>query len=1038
MVQKQKYYDSALLFLAICVFAYCFFLLYVKPQTYFLSDPSLQVATLEKPTRVVKFKNRDQFSWRDGHVGQPLEAGDRIYTHELSEARINFITGPKLILEPNTLLEISDNLSLDIKSGNILALLESKSDHITILLGKRKFRLSGVDARIRIKKGGNQAQIKVLNGEVSVKAEDSIGAAIDIGPGQFNLSENTELQNTKPTRGLSLLVPDPFNEKPYLPNEKILFKFVGLSDAKLDELIEKVVFAKDPNFKEIIFESPIKTDGSVLLTAITEGMHYIKTIPRISNSATKTQEFSLSIERLQPPIIQGKFGEKFYQGHLEKNPLILQSDAYQIEHFIYNEKNPSLSKRLNTETDTKTNKEDSTEVTLPKNLKAGVYFINSKVFLKKEEARKQYKEQYKEAYLKKIKILKAPNLVAPLINFPTNGYTLYSYGKTEELSMQWSVAGHSTGHSLSLQGAIEEKIETDKSDVTLNLIEEGEYLWRVRNNVDYLFSPWSKERSFILKKLSTLEKFPETGTVIELDKPNQLVTFEWNDEKINKSESYLLEISERNDFTELIKKVETQSSQEKVFFKNTGSYFWRTRIIDREGKVRLGTPKRIIVRPAPPPPPIKLKNKVEKSIEYKSSHSRPILKKNILNTLLNLFISNAYAEEAFTTLSWPREELAKAYILKIYGDAKKEKLILETRVDRAEYVFRNPTEGQYFWEVAIIDYWNRTGEFSNLSLLILKEKALEILLTNPKHKSQLKELETKFSFKTNRPISNFTLLLSKRLDFTKPFYTKDFQSDSNSKTQHSVSIELNKLEGLPKSFYWRIAIKEQGRTVLSLRRKIRLNSSKNIDKRDPLIKTSHDLAIKTKPISNFNLFQEYGLSSFDQSAPAFNVKTSGIFVTSIGFDIKPKSILSEKALIQAKMGRGKTFSDLAYYQGSLSLSYLVTNIWNFDLYFGPRALFQTSFLEQNSNSLTSKNNFLPQLEVLLRKSFFFFSESDYFQLRIGGGKGLSYDLYFKSPIYHLSNKRTLFLGPYYQGISFDEGTREISRNSFGLNLTLSL
>lgn len=1019
MVQKQKYYDSALLFLAMCAFAYCFFFLYIKPQTYNLSDPSLQVATLEKPTRVVKFKNKDQFSWRDGHGGQPLEAGDRIYTHESSEARVNFLQGPKLILEPNTLLEISDNLALDIKSGNILALLESKSDHITLLLGKRKFKLTGVGARIRIQKGTSQAQIKVLGGQVSVKEEDGIQSAMKIGPGQFNLSESTSLQNTVLSRGLSLISPDPFIERQYLPNEKVKFQFAGQENQTLSKDIKKVLFAKDPSFSEIIYEDQLDKGGNVTLKPITEGMLYIKTLPDESIEKLPIQTFSLFIKRLKPPIIQGRYGDDFYQGHLDKNPVLIEGDSYQMEHSIYEENSSAFSMNLKVVAD---------EVFLPMELKSGLYFLKTRIFLDQDKG--------DESYLKKIRIQDAPNLIAPTTTFPADGYTLYTYKDAEEVTLEWMDIQPNTGFTVSLQGALQDQIDSSENKVSLKLIAEGQYSWGVKSNFDYLSSPWSKRKNFILKKLETLEKFPQTGAIIELDKPNQLVTFEWNKEKLNQKDSYLLEISKSDNFKELIKKVKTIENKEKVFFKSTGSFFWRTRIIDKEGRVRLGTPKRIIVRPAPPPPPIKLKNKVEKNIQYKSDVSVPFFKRNFLITILNIFISNAHAEEAFTILNWPKEELAKAYILKIYSDPKREKLILETRIDEAKYEFRNPMAGEYYWEVAIVDYWDRVGEFSNLSQLILKEKSLEIEMTSPRHNHKLKKLNTRLRFKTNRPIKNFTLLLSKELNFKRPFHTKVFQTKP--KVSHSININLNSIKDLPKTFYWRILVKEKEKTSLSLRRKIIMSLKEDLENNKMKQGDVNRLAKKVEPTPSFNIFQEYGQSSFDQSSPTFSAKTSGIFVTSIGIEIRAKKLLSQKTLFQTKIGRGKTFGDLAYYQGSVAMGYLVTNFWNFNLYIGPRALFQTSFLEQNSSSLTAKNNFLPQIEAILRKSFFFLSERDYLQLRVGGGKGLSYELYFKSPVYQFSKKRTLFLGPYYQSLSFDEGTREIDRQSLGLNLTLSL
>ncbi|CAM9980645.1 unnamed protein product, partial [Chrysoparadoxa australica] len=239
-----------------------------------------------------------------------------------------------------------------------------------------------------------------------------------------------------------------------------------------------------------------------------------------------------------------------------------------------------------------------------------------------------------------------------------------------------------------------------------------------------------------------------------------------------------------------------------------GEYFWRVRIKDKSGKIRYGEPVKIIVQPAPPPAPLKLQEKIKLKI-----------KRSFLLSLIVHLVPISHArknEETITTITWPSLSLAKAYRIRIYEKDNFDKPIVDETTKKSSFTWKNPKAGEYHWQVAIIDYWDRVGAYSNRSLLVLTEEDLpkkqnnSLQLVSPKHRSKFEEGKGEsVTFKFSGAEKG-VLEFSDSLNFKSPLLSVPFTSER-------VTVGMDQLLPLgERELYWRIT---DGRRK-SLRRKI--------------------------------------------------------------------------------------------------------------------------------------------------------------------------------------------------------------------------
>lgn len=118
-------------------------------------------------------------------------------------------------------------------------------------------------------------------------------------------------------------------------------------------------------------------------------------------------------------------------------------------------------------------------------------------------------------------------------------------------------------------------------------IPEGSYFWRISALRGEIRSDKSDPASLVITKPVQITLIsPQAGTI--LYKRPEVINFAWKDP--NQGEKYLVEISERNDFSRLSMSLESDLHNVTGESPGAGSYFWRVVLKDKTGKIIARSP----------------------------------------------------------------------------------------------------------------------------------------------------------------------------------------------------------------------------------------------------------------------------------------------------------------------------------------------------------------------------------------------------------------------------------------------------------------
>ena len=332
----------------------------------------------------------------------------------------------------------------------------------------------------------------------------------------------------------------------------------------------------------------------------------------------------------------------------------------------------------------------------------------------------------------------------------------------------------------------------------------GRYQWRARAYDSYLrTSSWSDWKSFTVMDYSQ-EKNNQNIQRIQLKKPDQSVTFEWDADEGTKS---VFELAKDSGFKTVVKKVEVNQNSLQVSVPEIGEYFWRSRQYLADGTYEVSEPKRVIIEPVPAP------NKPEKLPDLEVPLDESTQKTSWLKTLWDFILPSAHADEirGMVKLELPVKEEAKAYVVRIYQDKELKNLIYEEQINSKEFVWGNAISGTFYWQYAVIDYWDRQSLFSDPSLLTVK--AEDVLppakprLLSPIRAIEIEENAAILKWRGNEANVKYLVEISNQRSFKKVLYKKE------TKTPEASFTEIKWASGL---YFWRVhAFNRRGEEVLS-------------------------------------------------------------------------------------------------------------------------------------------------------------------------------------------------------------------------------
>jgi hypothetical protein len=308
------------------------------------------------------------------------------------------------------------------------------------------------------------------------------------------------------------------------------------------------------------------------------------------------------------------------------------------------------------------------------------------------------------------------NVAAPKLLAPLSGYKEYVYKEQAKIDLFYEGESPSKKFLVEVfdedENIIKSSISTDgRYQLVTNTF--GKLNWQVRSFGEYLNGQVSKKFLIELIKVDFSKTKPQ---VIELEKPNQKVTFKWESEGRS-----MFQVSRDPDFKKVLYKITTRKSKVDYVFEKTGVFYWKSVKITKDGKTEVLPPVKVLIRPTPPP--IKPEKLPELNIKVRSSST--FIK--YIKKFISLIIPTAHAagKTKIAELKWPKVKRAKTYHIEIYSDKKLTKLVKTIETSNNNFDWKVNKSGTYYWRFKYTDFWDRPSPFSEpskLKISIIKRK----------------------------------------------------------------------------------------------------------------------------------------------------------------------------------------------------------------------------------------------------------------------------------------------------------------------------
>ncbi|MFL5785146.1 MAG: hypothetical protein ACJ76H_11080, partial [Bacteriovoracaceae bacterium] len=710
-----------------------------------------RVSALEK---VVKIKRARALDWVDANASDLVTENQMIYTDELSQAEVEFNEGHRLVISENSLVKIRSRgkeNELDVNKGSIRATL-SGNEPIIVKMNGEDYELKGENANVEINLHGNVGEIGVVSGKVEL-AKDGKTTELDE---KTALVVEGEKYSTK-ALAYVLLSPAKLAALYTGPQSSdIVFTWTG-------ETSGNITLALTSDFSGDSVET-YPVDGNSFRTKLSPGHWYWKL--ESEKGSSLVSDFRL-IEETAPEILRPKNGETVDVLVDEKGTQTVRLEWTGGE-----------AKNFSVDVDGKIS-EVAHEV-FPATVTANELTWKVKVSDPKRPFAIWSETQ-------KIRVKHHPFPVMPVNMYPET-VEFQSFSKTPEpVELSWSSAFNADIEVKTPTKTVD--LFTNTNSISFEPVEVGIHKWRVRAYDQFSrYSEWSEWKEFTIVDMSG-EKTGEGVQRIKLNRPDQEVTFGWNGRGNN-----VFELSSDKDFQNVIVKKDVNGSETKLSVPKTGTYYWRSREFRKDGTLHVSEPKKVIIEPVAAPgkpaalPPMEV----------------PLERVENTTTFIDRIFASAFADDVFGVARFqlPKLEHAKAYVLRIYRKGE-ENPVFEEKVTGPDFAWKNALPGEYDFQYAIVDYFDRQSPFSDRSSLTVKEDTApsRALLISPIRLEKITSEKIEFKWKESdrSKVYHFELYDDENLS------TKLFEEDVKTN-----SFELGKK--LPeKAYFWKVtSVSEKG------------------------------------------------------------------------------------------------------------------------------------------------------------------------------------------------------------------------------------
>jgi len=732
------------------------------------SSSGLKLGTLTSTLSVVKTKNALALDWRDASTGNDLTENQLIYTDSASSAEVLFTEGGALEIGENSLVKLKSadkEHSMDLSKGFIRAKLEGNRP-LKVQMNGEDYLVTGNNADIQINLEDQKGEIGVLNGEIKVE-KDGLSASLNPESALEISGENFKkriiyFKSIRPIK----------SEVKYVVNspETVMFEWEPAEEAR-------VILSRKSTL-----EQPITGQGVGMTNVnLPAGLYYF----RVESEKGSSLLSSFKIVREIPPqLIRPLHGEEIS---------VLEGE----DHLLLQWRNPErLTYSLEWDDGELHSLQAHGESVVVKVTNGRPFKWRLKI-----DSEKRPDALWTEWQEVNVTLIPHPDTPTNLI---PSGVEFQTYEKpNEKITFSWE---SDFPNELEVQdpagNVSSQKVKGNRFDYLGQLA--GDYSWRVRAVDSHLrASEWTEWTTFKIEDLSD-QKNAEGIQRVQLEKPDQRVTFNWEAKEGTES---VFELAKDSGFKTVVKKVEVSKTEVQVSIPEVGAYYWRSRQYLPDGTFQISEPRRVIIEPTPAP------QKPEKLPDLEVPLEEFPIKTTLLETFLNFLIPTAHADEVkgVVRLVLPVKEEAKSYIVKIYKDEKLSQLVYEEKIAGKDFVWRNAEAGVYYWQYAVIDFWDRTSLFSDPAKLTIKSEdvpaPVKPRLLSPIRAVEIEGPELVFRWRHSGPNINYQIEIAEERNFKKILLQKESSKNEVTFTDPKLASKLH---------FWRIrAFNKRREAILS-------------------------------------------------------------------------------------------------------------------------------------------------------------------------------------------------------------------------------
>lgn len=720
------------------------------------SGEGLTLGTLTSTMSVVKTKRALSLDWRDASSGNELTENQLIYTDNNSSAEVIFTQGSALSIGENSLVKLKTagtEQSMDLEKGFIRAKIDSDQP-IVVQMNGENYLVSGKNADIQINLQDEKGEIGVLSGEVKIEGAGisenlNTETAMNID-GDKLIKKAIYFKTTAPLQGevkYSVAVPT-----------MVRFNWEPQEEARI--LVSRSQAMTNP--QTVAGHSGVTTD-------LPPGLYYFRV--ESEKGISLITPFRI-IQEIPPKLLRPLTGDEVKVLQDQNATLLLQW------------KN---DERLNYQLEWKIGEKIfSSQVAgssaVIKISESGP--VEWRVKINSEKRPEALWSEWQNVSVLLVPLPSVPTELAPHeIEFQTYETP------NEKVDLSWNSV-----HPVELElkdptGKIHyQKVVENTFSWTATL--GGAYQWRVRSIDNHLrTSQWSEWRDFLIEDLSQM-KSAEGVQRIQLKKPDQSVTFSWQTAEGSTS---VFELAKDAKFKQIVKRIEANKDSAKVSIPETGAYYWRSREILPDGTLNVSEPKRVIIEPVPAP--LKPDKLPDLSVPLEE------LPQTTSFSFWDLIISSAHADElkGLARIELPTKEEAKEYVIKVFRDEALTELLFEKRSTEKTFVWEEATPGTYYWQYAVIDYWDRQSLFSDPAILTITGELVPLpekpKLFSPIRAVEIDGKEAVLKWSDSDANERYLVEISKDEDFKKIIAKKESKKPT---------LDFSDVTFTPELYYWRV------------------------------------------------------------------------------------------------------------------------------------------------------------------------------------------------------------------------------------------